>query len=160
MDTETNHSNAGASGAAAASSTDSSANAASANATSANTTSSAAASAPTMDELLSESPIPCGICRWITCMRKAGIALNYTMEKRHIPDMNQEAKTSSPTSKPAPASGASAFSAGAPTKGSMDAMTISGVCRIRYFDLALGAMALLSASILLKCCCRMKRHLF
>ncbi len=100
---------------------------------------SAATEAPTMAELLSQSPVPFSVCDWIACMRKAGIALTYSLEKRHIPDMSRPDNTSC---------------------GSIDTMTASGTCRIRYFDLILGSMAILSACALIKCCCSMKRKMF
>ncbi len=111
---------------------------------------SAATEAPTMAELLSQSPVPCSVCDWIACMRKAGIALTYSLEKRHIPDMSRPDNTSC---------GGSASSGKAPV-GSIDTMTASGTCRIRYFDLILGSMAILSACALIKCCCSMKRKMF
>ncbi len=156
MDTETNstHSNPETSSASRSSDTSSPAtgSAASADAT------------PTMEELLTRAPVPSSVCDWITCMRKAGISLSYSLEKRHIPDMKRDAQASASTGRTAQKSsdGATSGASGtqtAPAVGSIDTMTVSGTCRIRYFDLALGAMALLAASVMVKCCCCMKKLL-
>ncbi len=133
---------------------------------------------PTMAELLEQSPVPSCVCNWIACMRKAGISLTYSLEKKHIADMNHP-QASEPSSSDnstdaragsqsgaqhKPRAGASPNSA-VPQEantpvGSIDAMTVSGTCRIRYFDLALGALGILSACCLIKCCCHMKHKWF
>ncbi len=129
---------------------------------------------PTMAELMQRAPIPGTLCDWVACMRKAGISLTYSLKKEHIPDMN-----AAPTGMAAPttsggrsagqsdgqASGnaggtCTGRSGGQAPVGSVDNMSASGTCRIRYFDLALGAMGIFAACMLVKCCCCMKHKLF
>ncbi len=126
----------------------------------------AGTAAPTMDELMHASSLPTSMCDWISCMRKAGISLTYSLEKRHIPDMNQPPSASSggkksggPAGNPAPSS-ADSDAQIASTIGSIDTMTASGTCRIRYFDLILGAVGIFAGCVLIKCCCCMKRKMF
>jgi hypothetical protein len=73
------------------------------------------------------------------CLRKPAISLQYTLEKRHIPDMDDD-----PTGQ-------------TEVKGSnSDAVSVKGGFTIRYFDFAAGAFTLLVAGCMMKalCCVR------
>ena len=104
-----------------------------------------AAQAPTngaddMLKLMEGNAKTCGVCPWMKCLRKPAISLQYTLEKRHIPDMDDD-----PTGQ-------------TQIKGSnSDTMSVSGGFTIRYLDLAAGAMALLLAGCMIKALCCVKR---
>jgi hypothetical protein len=105
----------------------------------------AAAQEPTngaddMLKLMEGNAKTCGVCPWMKCLRKPAISLQYTLEKRHIPDMDDD-----PTGQ-------------TQIKGSnSDTMSVSGGFTIRYLDLAAGAMALLLAGCMIKAMCCVKR---
>lgn len=105
----------------------------------------AAASAPTngADDLLrlmEQSPGTRGLGQWMNCLRKPALSLQYTVEKRHVPDMDSD-----PTGE-IPVPGANE-----------DAMTVKGGFTIRYFDFAAGVFTLLVAGCVMKMICCVKR---
>ncbi len=126
-----------------------------------------------MMSVLEQSAVPEGICRWLRCLRTPGIVLNYSLEKRHIPDMDAGGQNGASTSASIQSSGRSETNAGkngAPASASaaskvaeenssstIDVMQCAGTFKVRYFDLALGATLLLAACGMIKCmcgCCR------
>lgn len=105
---------------------------------------------------------------WWKRMRAPGVALTYSMEKRHVPDVDAE-KSASGGQKNAGNNSSSngngnsngqskQASAGS---GASNVMQCNGSCTVRYFDLAVGAVAMLMLCGMMKCvcgCCRcMKR---
>ena len=108
--------------------------------------------ADSMMTLMDQSSKTCALGQWMKCMRKPAISMQYTLEKRHIPDMDSETagKDGSPdqSKSPAPIKGANA-----------DVMSVRGGLTIRYFDLAAGMLILLTAGCIIKGCCCLKRML-
>ena len=89
--------------------------------------------------LMEQSDRTCCLGQWMKCLRKPAISMQYTLEKRHIPDMDDD-----PTGQTR-------------VKGSnSDTVSVKGGFTIRYFDLAAGAMTLLLAGCMIKalCCVR------
>lgn len=90
--------------------------------------------------LMGQNQRTCLLGQWMKCMRKPALSMQYTLEKRHIPDMDDD-----PTGQ-------------AQVKGSnSDTMSVTGGFTIRYFDLAAGAMTLLLAGCMIKALCCVKR---
>ena len=110
----------------------------------ANSSTDTAAQTPTngaddMLKLMGENQKTCGLGQWMKCLRKPALSMQYTVEKRHIPDMDDD-----PTGQ-------------TEVKGSnSDAVSVKGGFTIRYFDFAAGAFTLLVAGCVLKalCCVR------
>ena len=93
-----------------------------------------------MLKLMGENQKTCGLGQWMKCLRKPALSMQYTLEKRHIPDMDND-----PTGQTA-------------GKGSnSDTMSVTGGFTIRYFDLAAGAMTLLLAGCMIKALCQVRR---
>ena len=93
-----------------------------------------------MLKLMGENQKTCVLGQWMKCLRKPALSMQYTLEKRHIPDMDND-----PTGQTA-------------GKGSnSDTMSVTGGFTIRYFDLAAGAMTLLLAGCMIKALCRVRR---
>ena len=124
--------------------------------------SSGAESAPTVSTLLDESPLPRPVCEWIKCLRAPAMSLSITMDKRHIPNYDAE-KTSgtagaSGNEKIGTGSGGSqASGTSAEQAGNAEGMSFSHRCTVRYFDLALGTVAVLLLGCLCKTCTGCKR---
>ena len=90
--------------------------------------------------LMEKSEKTCALGQWMKCLRKPALSMQYTLEKRHIPDMDND-----PTGQTA-------------GKGSnSDTMSVTGGFTIRYFDLAAGAMTLLLAGCMIKALCCMRK---
>lgn len=93
-----------------------------------------------MLKLMGENQKTCALGQWMKCLRKPALSMQYTLEKRHIPDMDND-----PTGQTA-------------GKGSnSDTMSVTGGFTIRYFDLAAGAMTLLLAGCMIKALCCMRK---
>ncbi len=89
--------------------------------------------------LMEQNHKTCCLGQWMKCLRKPAISMQYTLEKRHIPDMDDD-----PTGQ-------------TQVKGSnSDTVSVTGGFTIRYFDLAAGAMTLMLAGCMIKalCCVR------
>lgn len=81
-----------------------------------------------------------GLGQWMKCLRKPALSMQYTVEKRHIPDMDDD-----PTGQ-------------TPVKGSnSDTMSVRGGFTIRYFDFAAGAFTLLIAGCVMRALCCVKK---
>ncbi len=90
--------------------------------------------------LMEQNHKTCCLGQWMKCLRKPAISMQYTLEKRHIPDMDDD-----PTGQ-------------TQVKGSnSDTMSVTGGFTIRYFDLAAGAMTLMLAGCMIKALCCVKR---
>ena len=100
--------------------------------------------------LMDRSDKTCVLGQWMKCLRKPALSVQYTLDKRHIPDMDSETagKDGSPDQS----------KAAAPIKGAnADVMTVKGGFTIRYFDLAAGMVTLLAACCIIKGCCCLKK---
>ena len=89
--------------------------------------------------LMGQNQRTCLLGQWMKCMRKPALSMQYTLTKKHIPDMDDD-----PTGQ-TPVKGANA-----------DTVSVTGGFTIRYFDLAAGAMLMLAAGCAIKamCCVR------
>ena len=125
---------------------------------------------PDMMTLLGQTSLPANVCGWLSCLRKSGMSLTYSMQKRHIPDMDQPqsaqggqngGQTGGQTGgqSDGQAQNASSDKGNQQSTGTSDTMTCSGSCSIRYFDLAVGAMLVLTVCGILKGCRCMRRWL-
>jgi hypothetical protein len=99
-----------------------------------------ATGADDMLKLMEKNPRVCGLGGWMKCLRKPALSLQYTVDKRHVPDMDSD-----PTGQ-AEVPGANS-----------DTMTVKGGFTIRYFDLAAGMLLLMVAGCFIKGCCCLKR---
>ena len=106
---------------------------------------------PNVSTLLDESPLPRPAVEWIKCLRAPAMSLSISMKKRHIPDYDSAGAESSEDSE-SNASGASEKQAE-----STEGMSFSHHCTVRYFDLALGAVAVMLLGCLCKTCTGCKR---
>ncbi len=88
---------------------------------------------PDMISLLEQTSLPRPVCQWIQCLRAPAMSLRYDVEERHMPD--RDATDSNSPNADAPCT-----------------MHCTGQCTVRYFDLAVGAMAMIAIGCLLKCC--------
>ena len=110
---------------------------------------------PTMEQLMQKSPALSPLCGWLKCLRKPALSMQYSIQKRHIPDLDtrdtrdsgQKATTKQEQSAPA-------------AKGqTSDVMDVTGGFTIRYFDFALGILGLMVAGCLWKGCCFLKKKM-
>ena len=102
----------------------------------------------TFERLMAESPTLSPFCGWLKCLRKPALSMEYSIQKRHVPDLDTD-------------SGTSGQSAPKAKKGqNSDAMGLSGSFTIRYFDFALGVLGLAIAGCLMKGCGCLKRKMF
>ena len=90
--------------------------------------------------LMGQSQKTCALGQWMKCMRKPALSMQYTLEKKHIPDMDDDSAGQTPVK------GANA-----------DTVSVTGGFTIRYFDLAAGAMLLLAAGCMVKAMCCVRR---
>lgn len=90
--------------------------------------------------LMEQNEKTCGLGQWMKCLRKPALSMQYTVEKRHVPDMDDD-----PTGQ-------------TEVKGSnSDTMSVKGGFTIRYFDFAAGVFTLLVAGCVVKALCYVKR---
>ena len=122
--------------------------------------------APDMMTLLGQSSLPASTCGWLSCLRKSGMSLTYSLQKQHIPNMDQP----QPAQSGAPSNGqnggqgqgnsqgknTSSAQGNSKATGTSDTMTCSGSCSVRYFDLAVGAILVLTVCGILKSCRHIK----
>ncbi len=112
-----------------------------------NNASSGAQSAPNVSTLLDDSSLPRPVCEWIKCLRAPAMSLSVSVDKQHIP--NYDAAQGGNGLKSTQASGTQASGA--------EGMSFSHRCTVRYFDLALGAVAVMLLGCLFKTCTGCKR---
>ena len=93
-----------------------------------------------MLKLMGENQKTCGLGQWMKCLRKPALSMQYTLDKRHVPDMDDDTTGQMPV------------------KGSnQDAVSVTGGFTIRYFDLAAGTLLLLIAGCMMKGLCRVRK---
>lgn len=102
-----------------------------------------------VNSLIRDSNMPTPLCNWLRCLRTPGISMTYTLQKKHIPDM-EIADTAADTA--ASSSGDSTSTVPANSTDTTDIMNVSGTLRARYFDLAVGALAIVAGCMLIKGC--------
>lgn len=120
---------------------------------------------PDVMTLLGQTSLPANVCGWLSCLRKSGMSLTYSMQKRHIPDMDQAQSAQSGGQTGGQSGGQSDGQAqntssgqgNQQSAGTSDTVTCSGSCSVRYFDLAVGAMLVLTVCGMLKGLRCMKR---
>ena len=89
---------------------------------------SSTSAAPTMDQLMARSPLLAPLGNWLKCLRKPALSLEYSFQKRHVPDLDTDTgKQEDSSSKPGHNS---------------DVMGLNGGFTIRYFDFAMGILGL------------------
>ena len=90
--------------------------------------------------LMGQNRRTCVLGQWMKCMRKPALSMQYTLDKRHVPDMDDDTTGQMPV------------------KGSnQDAVSVTGGFTIRYFDLAAGTLLLLIAGCMMKGLCRVRK---
>ena len=116
------------------------------------------------DQLMAQSPALAPVGRWLKCLRKPAISLQYSFQKRHIPDLDvaqSAAQSAAQEAAQSAAQGAAQSAAqGAETAGkgqNSDVMDVTGGATLRYFDLAAGVVGIMLLSCLWKGCCALKR---
>ena len=92
--------------------------------------------------LMGQNQRTCLLGQWMKCMRKPALSMQYTLEKKHVPDMDDDPAGQTPVK------GANA-----------DTVSVTGGFTIRYFDLAAGAMLLLAAGCMVKAMCCVRKML-
>jgi hypothetical protein len=107
---------------------------------------------PTMEQLMQKSPALSPLCGWLKCLRKPALSMQYSIQKRHIPDLDTEDSGQKATTK-------QEQSAPAAKGQTSDVMDVTGGFTIRYFDFTLGILGLMVAGILVKGGCRLKKKL-
>ena len=112
----------------------------------------------TFDQLMSASPTLSPLASWLKCLRKPAISVEYSFQKRHVPDLDRENKKGGHT-----ASGAKNTASGstesAKSGKNSDVMDVTGSFTIRYFDFALGILGMAIASCMAKGCGCLKRKM-
>ena len=145
----------------AASATDTAGSTANGNA--AGTSAGAAPSGDSFDALMEQSPVLCPVGKWLKCLRKPAISLEYSISKRHIPDLDEMPQSTPSASGTAGGTGTKGTAqAASGTKGAgkgqnSDIMDMTGGFTIRYFDLTVGVMGIALLGCLWKGCCCLKR---
>lgn len=104
---------------------------------------------PNFDQLMAQSPKLSPFCGWLKCLRKPALSMEYSLQKRHVPDLDADSGQTSSASTPCCSCGQNS-----------DTMGINGSFTIRYFDFALGIVGLAIAGCLVKGCCLLKRKMF
>lgn len=106
------------------------------------------------DQLMAQSPKLCPFAGWLKCLRKPALSMEYSFQKRHVPDLDNDVQGAHK------ASGQGNQGATHPNGQNSDTMSISGGFTIRYFDFALGVVGLAIAGCLMKGCGCLKRKMF
>ena len=107
----------------------------------------------TMDQLLAnaQSPKLKAIGAWLICLRKPALSMQYSLQKRHVPDLDTDSGGQQASSTPT----ANTNQAGK----NSDVMGLNGDFTIRYFDLAMGLLGLSMLACFIKGCACIKRSL-
>ena len=85
---------------------------------------------PNFQQLMAASPTRSPLAGWLKCLRKPAISVEYSFQKRHVPDLDTDR-------------GAASSGGGTATPGkNADTMGVGGSFTIRYFDFALGILGL------------------
>ena len=130
----------------------------------ADTSASGGAGGQTFDQLMAMSPKLSPFSGWLKCLRKPALSMEYSIQKRHVPDLDADAGQSGPSKQNKPSSQqgqtAPASAQNSPSGQNSDTMGVSGSFTIRYFDFALGIVGLAIVSCVMKGCCCLKRKMF
>ncbi len=103
---------------------------------------------PTMEQLMQKSPTLSPLCGWLKCLRAPALSMQYSIQKRHVPDLDNETGEQGQSPSPSAQKGKNS-----------DTMDVTGGFTIRYFDFALGVLGLMVAGCLFKGCLCLKRHM-
>ncbi len=109
------------------------------------------------DELMQQSPTLCPLSGWLKCLRKPALSMQYSIQKRHVPDMDKPVPSRDHKAREQGQSAAQSAAQSAQKGQNSDVMDVTGGFTIRYFDLIAGAMGLLLMGCIWKGCCRLKR---
>jgi hypothetical protein len=112
-----------------------------------------------LDQLMQGSPMLSPLAGWLKCLRKPALSVEYSLQKRHVPDLDREGGQNKKSGGNTSAGTASSDSP-TPRGKNSDVMGVNGSFTIRYFDFALGIMGLAIAGFLTKGCCCLKRKMF
>ncbi len=112
-------------------------------------TSAASTPSPTMEQLMQKSPTLSPLCGWLKCLRKPALSMQYSIRKRHVPDLDTDTGGQGQSPSPSAQQGKNS-----------DTMDVTGGFTIRYFDFALGVLGLMAAGILVKGGCFLKKKMF
>ena len=104
---------------------------------------------PTMEQLMQKSPTLSPLCGWLKCLRKPALSMQYSIRKRHVPDLDTDTGGQGQSPSPSAQQGKNS-----------DTMDVTGGFTIRYFDFALGVLGLMAAGILVKGGCFLKKKMF
>lgn len=120
----------------------------------------------TFEQLMASSPTLSPFTGWLKCLRKPAISVEYSMRKRHVPDMDQNSPQNGQNGGGASASPSSRNGQSTQNRNGQnavgknaDAMDVSGSFTIRYFDFALGILGLAIVSCISKGCVCLKRKM-
>ena len=120
------------------------------------------------DRLMAQSPMLAPLGQWLKCLRKPAISLQYSFQKRHIPDLDAAQRAAQSAAQSA-AQGAAQSAAQGAAQGAAqsaetagkgqnsDVMDVTGGATLRYFDLAAGVVGIMLLGCLWKGCCALKR---
>ena len=110
------------------------------------------------DQLMAASPTLSPLASGLKCLRKPAISVEYSLQKRHVPDLDKDNKKGGHT-----ASGTQNTTSGsaesAQSGKNSDVMDVTGSFTIRYFDFALGILGMAIASCMAKGCGCLKRKM-
>lgn len=104
---------------------------------------SSTSAAPTMDQLMARSPLLAPLGNWLKCLRKPALSLEYSFQKRHVPDLDTD------TGKQEDSSSKLGHNS--------DVMGLNGGFTIRYFDFAMGILGLTILSCVTRGCTCIRR---
>ena len=107
------------------------------------------AESPSFDQLLSQSHSPAltSMGAWLKCLRKPALSVQYSLQKRHVSDLDAEGDNQNQHRN----------ASSAPSGQNSDVMGLDGDFTIRYFDLAMGILGLSMLACLIKGCACIKR---
>ena len=114
-----------------------------------------------LESLMAQSPKLCPLSGWLTCLRRPALSMQYSLQKRHVPDLDADTGSRNPTaSAPGKGSGSSPSPAAGKPGQNSDTMDVTGGFTIRYFDFAMGVLGLSLLACILKGCSCLKRRIF
>lgn len=123
-----------------------------------------------LESLMAQSPKLCPLSGWLTCLRKPALSMQYSLQKRHVPDLdadagcqgqadNAQSSGGGQTGQTKPRAQSQPASPSAQKGKNSDTMGLTGGFTIRYFDLAMGVLGLTLLGCMMKGCMCLKRHL-
>ena len=124
---------------------------------------SGAQATPDVSTLLDESSLPRPVCEWIKCLRAPAMSLSISVDKQHIPNYDassaqgKNGSGGSGSSQSSSSQTSNSQASNSQAGGTQAGMSFSHHCTVRYFDLALGAVAVLLLGCLCKTCTGCRR---